>query len=250
MEVSFTLPQEKESAKTRSVGVILPTLNEEGNIFQLCLEIWDRLQTRHNVSIIVVDDNSQDSTVSEALRARCSGAPVVVIENNRRLGLGASIGRAIAETDTDIVAVMDADFTHSVEDLSKMLEMVEHRQFVSGSRFGGEAQRFQHSRYSASRVYQMILRPVLGLQLNDILGGFWVTERESVSSVPFQRIFRGYGDYYFRLLSYLDRSGILIKEFSATYRKRFSGKSKSKPLKMIILYLSKAVWWRIRLRVR
>lgn len=230
--------------------MILPTLNEEGNIFQLCTDIWKCLQNSLEVSIIVVDDNSQDQTVSEAIRAKRSGAPVEVFENNRPMGLGASIGRAIAETDTELVAVMDADFTHSVEDLSEMLELIKHYEFVSGARFGGVARAPEHNRYSSSRLYQMILKPVVGLQLEDILGGFWVTRRQFLATVPSRDIFRGYGDYYFRLLSHLDRGGVLIKEFAATYHERKSGKSKSKPLKMIILYLSRAVWWRIRLCIR
>lgn len=245
MEGCFTLRAENPRKQLPSTTVVIPTLNEEGNIGKLCTEIWQALKSEVEVTILVVDDLSTDGTVAEAERARGSGIPVQILRNDFRLGLGASIGRGITESQSDILAVMDADGTHAPDDLLDMVMLLARHDFVSGSRFALAGTDQGVPGYFSSRAYQKILRSVLRLPFVDILGGFWVTRRDKLERLQMGLIFYGYGDYYFRLLSELVHQSVGIHEFSATYRNRKFGKSKSKPLKMMFTYLFGAVRWRL-----
>lgn len=177
----------------------------------------------------MVDDLCEDRTLAEAERARSSGIPVKIPRNDFRMGLGASIGRGLAESQSDIVAVMDADFTHTPSDLFEMVMLLPRYDFVSGSRFGVTGNPSGIPGHFYSRFYQKLLWPLLRLPLRDVLGGFWVTRRSTLETVATNLVFRGYGDYYSRLLSELAQRSIKIHEFPATYRTRKSGHSKSKP---------------------
>jgi glycosyltransferase involved in cell wall biosynthesis len=215
-------------------------------MFRLCCELWTLLRPNLDVEIVIVDDCSTDGTISEVERARSFGVPLTIIRNDYRLGLGASIGIGVKSSKSDFVAVMDSDFTHSPDDLSKMVLLLSEHDFVFGSRFSQSIAHDGLPTYIASRLYQQLLRPVLKLPFRDILGGFWVTNRRVLETVPSNRVFLGYGDYFFRLLSSLVRGSVSILEFSATYRERSSGQSKSKPLQMMFTYLFRAVRWRVK----
>lgn len=197
---------------------------------------------------MVVDDCSTDRTLLEVKRAQDFGLPVSVFRNERRIGLGASIGTGIELSESELIAVMDADFTHSAADLLEMAGLLAQHDFVCGSRFGESIPVEGLPSYVASRLYQALLRPVLQLPFRDILGGFWITNRKVLDSVPMDEVFNGYGDYFFRLLSTLHHKSFSISEFSATYKQRKSGESKSKPINMMFKYYARALLWRVRWR--
>ncbi len=214
-------------------------------MFKLCCELWTLLSPHLDVEIVVVDDCSTDGTISEVEKARRFGVPLKIIRNEYVLGLGASIGLGLKSSKSDLVAVMDSDFTHSPDDLSKMVSLLSEHDFVFGSRFSPSISPDGLPTYIASRIYQQLLRPILNLPFRDILGGFWATNRAVLETVPLKRVFQGYGDYFFRLLSSLFRGSVSIFEFPATYRERAAGQSKSKPLQMMFTYLFHAFRWRV-----
>ena len=229
-----------------SIAIVLPTLNEEGNIYNLCVDLAGLLGSSFRVEVVVVDDCSTDGTLLEVKRAQDFGLPVSVIRNERRIGLGASIGTGIELSESELIAVMDADFTHSASDLLEMAGLSLKHDFVCGSRFGDSIPLDGLPSYVASRLYQELLRPVLQLPFRDILGGFWITNRKVLASVPMDEVFNGYGDYFFRLLSTLHHKSFSIFEFSATYQDREFGESKSKPINMMFTYFARALLWRMR----
>ena len=78
-----------------SLTVVLPTLNEEGNIRDLIDDIFKSCADFADTRVIVVDDASDDETVANARLAGMGDARAEVIQNPTRIGLGASIGRGL-----------------------------------------------------------------------------------------------------------------------------------------------------------
>ena len=66
-----------------------------------------RAQTFGDFELIVVDDASTDG--SRAILARCDDPRLVVVHNDRHLGLTASLNRGLARARADLVARHDAD---------------------------------------------------------------------------------------------------------------------------------------------
>ena len=56
------------------------------------------------------------------------------------------------------------------------------------------------SRYYASYLYNLFMRAVLGTRIDDNLTGFFAAPRAALFTLEFDKIFFGYGDYFFRLL--------------------------------------------------
>jgi dolichol-phosphate mannosyltransferase len=231
------------------VSVVLPTFDEAGNIVRLVRALHDVLADVEH-EIIVVDDDSPDGTYELVGTTFADDERVRALRRTCDHGLAKSIRAGIeASTGTQIV-VMDTDFTHDPAELPKMLSVAGVFDIVSGSRFcaGGRMQDTAH--YLASLYYNRVLRVVLRTQVQDNLGGYFTMPRDKLVALPLDRIFFGYGDYFFRLLFYAQRAGLTLVELPAIYRARTAGVSKSNFMAMLFGYAAAALRLRWRERSR
>jgi len=218
------------------VSVILPTYNEADNIVELVERVIENIPLGWDYEIIVVDDNSPDQTYQLVQSAFEDNPAVIPVLRTADRGLARAIRSGIEKALGDQVLVMDTDFTHDPAEIPKMLHVSEVYDIVSGSRFcaGGNMQNTGH--YVASLLYNWLMRVVLRTQIQDNLGGFFTISKQKMESVPFDLIFFGYGDYFFRLLHYAQKRGMTVVEVPAQYRVRHKGKSKSNFMKLLFSY--------------
>lgn len=227
-------------------SVILPTYNEAGNIVALVNEILKNLPPDIEPEIIVVDDNSPDKTYYVAKRVFDGNLNVRIILRTENRGLAKSIRFGIEQAAGEFIVVMDTDFTHDPVEIPRMLHIARVYDIVSGSRFCAGGDMVDGKHYMASLVYNWFLRAILHTQVQDNLGGYFIMKREKVLSLPLDQIFYGYGEYFFRLLYFAEKSGLKIIEIPAVYRLRTHGASKSNFLKMFISYFRAALFLKIR----
>ena len=233
---------------TKSVSVILPTFNEVDNIATLVRAVGAAIPAGWQYEILVVDDNSPDGTFQAVQNAFADDVRVVPILRITNRGFANSI-RAGLERATGVrVVVMDSDFTHDPVEIPRLLHVGEIYDIVSGSRFcsGGRMEDLGH--YISSMLYNWIIRVVLHTQVQDNLGGYFTARRADLMRLPLDKIFFGYGDYYFRLLHFAQWERMSIVEIPAAYLRRTLGKSKSNMFRMVINYTIAAV--RLRLQIR
>ena len=113
--------------------VFLPTLNESGNISTILSEINERLP---DVEILIVDDGSTDGTRDEIDSLRFSN--LTLINRNSRKGIGSAHLLAIeyaTSKNFDLLVTLDADGTHRVADVVRIVEIAPNYDLVIGSRF-------------------------------------------------------------------------------------------------------------------
>lgn len=223
------------------VSVILPTYNEVGNIVDLVNLIIKNIPDNWDYEIIVVDDNSLDGTYQVVRDTFKENNAVVPVLRTTDRGFAKSIRAGIEKACGDQILVMDTDLTHDPIEIPKLLHVGQIYDIVSGSRFcqGGNMESTGH--YLSSLLYNWMLRIILRTQIQDNLGGYFTISLQNLKRLPYDKIFYGYGEYFFRLLHYAQRSGMSLVEIPAYYRHRQRGKSKSKFFKMLFSYLMAAV---------
>jgi dolichol-phosphate mannosyltransferase len=224
--------------------VILPTYNEVDNIEMLVAEI-DRVLSGYKLKeIIIVDDNSYDGTL-EKISALCiSNSLLKLISNPERNGLGKSIGLGLKLAVGDLIAVMDSDFTHRPIELTAMIGAAHSYDFVNGSRFCSGGSMASKNHYLASLVFNWVIRLILQTRIRDNLGGYWVMNSNAKKFLVHDKIFFGYGDYYFRLIHYIQANKLSIVEVPAKYESRKFGESKSNFFKLFFSYLFQTLVFR------
>ncbi len=228
------------------VSVVLPTYNESKNIIHLVNEIISVLNEKYKFEILVVDDNSPDYTFKITDETFKDDSRVIPILRINDRGFAKSIREGIDKARYDQIVVMDTDFTHNPKLIHKLLHVAKAYELVSASRFapGGDMEDKIH--YISSLSYNWLLRIILGTQIQDNLGGYFTAKKEHLMNLPLDEIFYGYGEYYFRLLHFMQHKKHTIVEIPAIYASRIEGESKSKFFNMMFIYLYNAIKVRLR----
>lgn len=241
------------------VVVIIPTYNEKGNIEKLITvlqeEIFPHIKD-HEMSILVVDDNSPDGTADEVrhLMKKWDNVDLLVGE---KLGLGAAYVRgmthAIDEMGADVMFEMDADLSHDPKKIPEFLQKIdEGYDFVIGTRYsagGGIPENWGLHRKLFSIIGNLMVRVVLTrLWIHDWTGGFraikkevFIKEKEELTA------FRGY-TFQVSFLHKAVRDGFKIAEVPFKFTDRTLGKSKIAPKEYIVdllKYIFVARFWEL-----
>ena len=200
-----------------SVTVIIPALNESGNIRQLVHEVYATAP----IEVIVVDNGSSDSTAQEAREA---GAKVV---SEPRRGYGYACAAGVAESqDADVLVFLDGDHSFAPSDLPSLLGPILDGQadLVLGSRSLGYIepgamllqQRFGN--WLAARLMNILY----GLSITD-LGPYRAIRRQLLSELNMQEMTYGWPT---EMIVKSARRGAGIVEVPVSYHNRRYGQSK------------------------
>lgn len=236
------------------VSVILPTYCERDNILDLITAIENvLLPLEWETEIFVVDDNSPDGTADAVLAYRPKAG--LALRCHQRLherGLATAIQFGLQHATGDVLVVMDTDFNHDPVMIPQMVKFLEYYDLVIGSRFvmgGGMEDR---RRYYYSLAYNLFVRMVLRLQVQDNLSGFFAIRRDRLNILNQPEIFRGYGEYFIRLLFAARQSGYRMLEVPVFYILRRHGESKSRFFSMLRDYTGcvLSVWYHEKIRHR
>lgn len=221
------------------ISIILPTLNEKGNIGGLIEKISEIL---HPNEIIVVDDNSVDGTINEIRLEQKKYRNLIVIINNPPLGLTKSLQKGIILSKSENVAWMDTDWSHPPETLLKMFQSLSHYDLIIASWLmkGGRDLRNDKSAVIRSVIINYICRLLFDHSVTAYTSGFAVAKKKIFNDFSFQD---DYGEYFISLLVHCMKKGYKLKEIPFTCLSRKFSVSKTNStfpqfLKKGIKYLS------------
>ena len=222
------------------ISIILPTYNEKDNIVRL-VEAIKNLNIEQTFEILIIDDNSPDGTYQFSKDKLSDDKNIKIVLRKNIRGLAFSIKEGIEKSLGDHVIVMDTDFTHDPILIKKMISLRSQYEIISGSRYvtGGFMENQLHGKLSY--YYNIMLKFILKTKVNDNLGGYFLIKRNLLNKLEFDKIFYGYGDYFFRLLYFSKNKNAKIIEIPAVYKQRIYGKSKSNFLAMLFKYFYAAV---------
>lgn len=216
------------NSSDKKFAVVIPTLNEAGNIPVLIGRLHQALQpTAINYEIIVVDDDSQDGTAEAARKEAASDPRVRVFVRKGQRGLAGAVIHGWEQTDADLLGVIDADLQHPPEVLPKLIEEVlKGADIAIGSRYvnGNGVSDWNKFRLFVSRFSTMATAPLQrdGVRVKDPLSGFFVVRREAIDQIQLQ-------PEGFKILLEILVKGRIRKavEVPFTFGLRHSGKSKA-----------------------
>jgi dolichol-phosphate mannosyltransferase len=229
--------------KRRAI-VCLPTYNEREN-----LEPMLHALGRHDVHVLVIDDNSPDGTGRLADRLARELEYVDVLHRPRKEGLGpaylAGFRRALADG-AERILEMDCDFSHNPDDVPRLLAATEAADLALGSRYvpGGKIRDWGLVRRLVSVAGSWYARVLLQTRIRDLTGGFKCYRSEVLETIDLDAVVsRGYAfqiETTYRAL----RAGFRVVEVPITFVDREVGGSKMS--RWIVL---EAIWKVPSLRV-
>lgn len=163
--------------------VVTPTFNERENIDVLLARL---LALDARVSVVVVDDGSPDGTGARVAELAEREPRLVPIRRPGKAGLASAYlegFRLALASGADRVVQMDADLSHSPDDVPRLL--APDADVVLGSRYvpGGGVRNWPMYRQLLSRGGSAYARTLLGLSVRDLTGGFKAWRAEALRAV-------------------------------------------------------------------
>ena len=224
-------------------ALVVPTINEVANI-KVLLDRAVTALSRLPIpwEIIVVDDESTDGTLDIVRRFAESESRVRLLVRAGQKGLAGAIAHGWAQTDADLLGVIDADLQHPPELLPTLINKVSDgcdiaiaSRYVQPHSIDG----WSPLRAAISRMTLLASKPVQKpfLAVKDPMSGFFVLRRKCISGLEFQPT------GFKLLLEILARGHISsVTEVPFKFAPRHQGKSKAN-LMTAVHYLS--LLWRL-----
>ena len=214
------MDQHTRSLQTPQLSIVIPVLNERGNIAPLVDEIDMALHGRLAFEVVVVDDGSTDGSVEEAEQvARATGFTRLVRHDATR-GQSAAIRTGVKAARAPIIAVLDGDGQNDPADIPKLygpLTVLPSIRMVVGHRVHRDD---SWVRRLSSRTANAVRGALLEDGIRDTGCGLKVFYREDFLELPAF-------DHMHRFLpALIQRGGARVHAVAVNHRPRIRGRSK------------------------
>lgn len=180
MTYSFVLPAYNESVRLRpTLHALLRHIQEQN---------WD-------AEILVVNDGSTDETAQIVREYGKLHPQVLLVENPGNRGKGYSVRNGMLHARGDICLFSDADLSSPITEAQKLFDAIACGADIAiGSRWLRaelQTERQPLYRQAFGRIYNLVLRLLLGLRFADTQCGFKAFRRDAAQRIfPLQRIER------------------------------------------------------------
>ncbi|MEM9951786.1 MAG: glycosyltransferase family 2 protein [Chloroflexota bacterium] len=200
--------------------IILPALNEGGNIYDTVMKIR---QSVLDADILVINDGSSDDT-----RIKAESAGAIVINMPYNVGIGAAVQTGFkfaAQHNYQWVARLDGDGQHSANNVMQLLSLVQSgaTDVAIGSRFLGDGDYgTSFMRRMGIAILSNLLSMITGQKVTDPTSGFSAYNRQAILL---------FADYYPHdypepeAVIICHKSGLSMKEIPVTFLERKFGES-------------------------
>ena len=226
------------------ISILVPVMNEAGNIRPLIDEICTAFAGRH-FEIIYIDDASNDATADELTEALDATPQLRVLRHTQRAGQSAAIRSGLLQANGDLIGVLDGDGQNVPADFpaleSSVIAASKDGQMVMAA---GIRQRRDDSamRLLASRGAKWVRASLLADTHPDSGCGIKILPRALFLQLPF------FNHMHRFMPSLVRRHGGVVLGVPVAHRPRIAGTSKYRILDRLLVGISDVlgVIWLLR----
>jgi dolichol-phosphate mannosyltransferase len=217
-----------EDATGRPVLVVIPTFNERENVAAITRRVRAAVPAAH---LLVVDDASPDGTGQLADELAAGDEQIHVLHRGGKAGLGAAyiagFGWGLVNG-FDVLVEMDADGSHSPEQLPRLLQALDGADLVIGSRWipGGSVVDWPRRRELLSRGANLYTRLALGIDVHDATAGYRAYRRQVLEKIDYTAVSSQGYCFQIDLAWRTVNAGFRVVEAPITFADRTRGESK------------------------
>ncbi len=227
MEEQVQLKEETTKHKMGLISIILPCLNEEGNIIEIYNKISDQISTiDYRFELVFIDDGSTDNTLNLIKSLAQKDERVKCVSFSRNFGHQAALKAGFDFCKGDCAISMDSDLQHPPSLLKEMIENWENGFDIVYTVRQDEAGTGLFKR-STSNLFYRLMNFMSGLNLQKGAADFRLIDRKIVDI--FKDRISEYHLFYRGLISWV---GFRTKPINYTPSVRHSGTTKYTLLKM------------------
>jgi dolichol-phosphate mannosyltransferase len=233
------------------IVILIPTYNEAISIVELLRKIEEfRLAKSLDFDVLVIDDNSPDGTADIVQGLHIPW--VNLLRRPAKDGLGAAyragFAKVLATNKYSHVITMDADGSHRVKDLEKMMAAIgrddDEELIVLGTRWiaGGSVENWPKSRQWLSKSGTAYAKFALGINLNDLTGGFRIYSASLLRALKLNEMSATGYCYQIEMALAAHLAGARSVEVPITFVERINGVSKMSRAIVVEALIQTTIW--------
>jgi glycosyltransferase involved in cell wall biosynthesis len=211
------------TTKVEMVSVVIPTLNEAGNILETVTTIHKKIA--YPKEIIIVDGNSTDGTkeiVKDTKFCR------LIIEPRRGYGLALRTG--IKHAKGDVVVMVDGDGTYEVKHINRLLDALikNDAELCQATRMYDLRKAMGFTNFIANKIITFCFDFFYSQFLSDTQSGFRAISRSALEKVELHEDDMAFAT---EMLVQFAKKGFKMVEVPSAYRARRYGRPKMRRIK-------------------
>jgi dolichyl-phosphate beta-glucosyltransferase len=207
--------------KNATHSIIIPAYNEAARIPNTLERVLAFIEAkRWDAEVIVVNDGSTDDTTLVVREFAARFPRIILIDNPVNQGKGRSIRDGVRRASGEIILFTDADNSTPIEDADKLIEAIaDGADIAIGSRWANRNLQLLpqplHRRLNG-RLYNLLLRSILGLDLKDTQNGFKAFTRTAAKTIFAPQRIPGWG-FDAESLYVAQAAGFVVREVPVEY---------------------------------
>jgi glycosyltransferase involved in cell wall biosynthesis len=211
------------TSKVEMVSVVIPTLNEAGNILEAVTKIHEDLS--YPKEIIIVDGNSTDGTLEIV-----KDLPYCRLIVEPRRGYGLALKTGMKKAKGNIIIMVDGDGTYEVMHINRLItKMVERdADMVLATRMFDPNKAMGFMNFVGNKVITFFFNFIYSQFISDTQTGFRAISHDAIDHV---KLNEGDMAYATEMLIQFAKEGYTMIEVPTTYRARKYGKPKLRRFK-------------------
>jgi len=207
--------------------IFIPTYNEKNNVQPLFERI---IKSYKNADILFLDDNSPDGTGNKIDEMIKSSDRLYVIHRPKKLGIGSAHKEGFQwaiERGYKNLVTMDSDFTHSPEDIPKLIANSKDTEVVIASRYLDKdgIKDWNILRKTLSQTAHFLTTVLLDLKY-DTTGAFRFYRLDRIDKNFLNKVRSNGYSFFFESIYVLHNMNYTIDEVPVILPTRFNGNSK------------------------
>ncbi len=174
------------STRPRSVTIVIPAYNEEGNIQAAVNSVVTAVAPIvEDYEIIVIDDGSRDGTRELALQKAKINPKIKIIANDGNKGFGYSYARGVKLAHMEYVTVFPGDNDMAGESLAKLIREIGPTDLVIS--YMAKNNKRSLFRRVVSRTFVALMNFLFGLRLEYYNGAF-ICRTNVLKTIPIKSV--------------------------------------------------------------
>ncbi len=214
----------------KTIDIVIPAYNEEGNIELLCEKIFAIKPKTYQFRIILVNDGSTDATLAKIRALSLRNRMVKFISFSRNFGHQVALKAGLDHSTGGCAISLDADLQHPPELIPTLIGYWEQGYDIVYTR-RTEAKHIGFFKRKSANIFYYMLQKLSGLKIDPGAADFRLLDRSVVDTL------RQYQEQNLFIRGMISNIGFRTKAVEYTPDVRHSGKSKYTFRKMFLFAL-------------
>lgn len=167
------------------LSFVIPAYNEEGLIEDALGTLDEAVKSKKlQYEIVVVDDGSEDKTLSKAMTYASKNGHVKVVSYTKNLGKGYAVKKGFMQAVGEVVIFVDSDLDINLKGISRYVEALQHGDIVIASKWHPQSVvEMPLVRRLLSRSFNLLVRLLTGVKLRDTQAGLKAMKKSALKNV-------------------------------------------------------------------